>query len=158
MSFQAKYDLNDYDSHLALRPSWLMIASMLFLCRGWLLLLLIGVSNVAGVSVEIDDLVPTDYVWQGLIAGVPSALTLYAWLVRVPTAKAFVRAIWRNGRALLTLAALLHVTLVFAAEWPSLRWLTEPVSALILLGDLWVIAFVLLSRRVKDTFLDFPSR
>lgn len=158
MALQAKYDLNDYDSHFALRPSWLLIASMLFLCRGWLLLLMIGVSNVAGVSVELDDLVPTDHVWEGLIAGVPSMLTLYAWLVRVPTAKAFVRAIWRNGRKLLTLSALLHIALVFAAEWPSTRWLLEPVAAAIFLGDLWVIAFVWLSRRVTDTFLDFPSR
>lgn len=156
--FEAKYDLDDYDAHFALRPSRLLIASMIFLCRGWIMLALIGVSNFAGVSVEMDSLVPTDHVWEGLIAGVPAVLTFYAWLVRVPSAKALVRAVWRNGRKLLVTSALLHVALVFAAEWPSTHWLREPVSAVILLGDLWVIAFVSLSRRVRDTFLDFPAR
>lgn len=157
-TFPAKYDLDDYDAHFALRPSWLLIATMIFLCRGWLMLMLLGVSNFAGVSVELDDLIPTDHVWEGLIAGVPAALTLYAWLVRVPSAKALVRAIWRNGRKLLIASALLHSALVFATEWPSMHWLSEPVSAVILAGDLWVIAFVLFSERVKDTFLDFPER
>jgi hypothetical protein len=104
----------------------------------------------------LGDIVPTDHVWEALIAGVPAMLTLYAWLVRVPAARAFVRSVWRNGRVLLTASAALHVALVTAAEWPSLHWAADPAASAPLLGDLLVAGYVMSSARVKDTFLDFP--
>lgn len=157
-ALHGKYHLEDYDRFFSLRPSWLMVATMVFLCRGWLLLLVMAASAMAGISIELSDISPTDHVWSGLIAGVPAALVLYCVWARRPDARGWVRSVWRNGRLLLAVSALLHVALTVASEGTRALRSISPLAVTVLLVDLWIVTYVVLSARVKDTFSDFPDR
>jgi hypothetical protein len=70
-----------------------------------------------------------------------------------------VRWIWRNGRALLALSAVSYVALTAArlGSDPD-RWLSSPLATkALVVAEVAILAFVLLSSRVRDTFLEFPA-
>jgi hypothetical protein len=158
-----KYGLDSYDDFLSLRPSRLLIASLIFLCRDLVVIGLFGVSKLSGASGEVppllNDIVDPETVWSGCLAAVPAALVLYALIARSPTSAAFVRWIWRHGRSLMSLSALSAVVIAVAQYGSVPRfWVNSPlVVKAIAAAELTVVGYVLLSARVRHTFLDFPS-
>jgi hypothetical protein len=134
-----------------------LIACLIFLCRGLVVYVLVGVSR--GVPVGFKDIVDTETVWSGFLAAVPAALVLYALVARVPTAPAFVRWAWRYGRALTSLSALSYVAIAVAQLGSDpRRWLGGPLAAkAMVLAELAIIAYLFLSSRVRQAFLDFPE-
>ena len=153
-----KYGLHSYDDFLCLRPPGLLIASLVFLCRGLLVFGLFGLSG--GVPEAFKGIVDSETLWRGCLAAAPAVLVLYALFARVPTAPAFVRWIWRHGRGLMLLAALSYIA-VAAAQFgvDPRRWhgTGSLVAKIVVLAELGTIGYVFLSSRVRQTFLDFPS-
>jgi hypothetical protein len=151
-----KYGLHSYDDYLCLRPSRLLIASLIFLCRGLLLFALFGVSG--GVPAALNDIFDAETLWRGCVAAAPAALVLYALTARAPGAPAFVRWAWRHGRALLALSALSYIALAVAQfGFDPRRWLNGSlVVKAMVTAELLIIGYVLLSSRLRQTFLDFP--
>ena len=151
------YGLDSYDDYLCLRPTKLLIACMLFLCRGILLSAAIGLSR--GVPAVLRGIVTAQTLWTGVIAAIPAALVLYALSARAPGASAFVRFSWRHGRALMAVSALAYIgfTVAELGSNPH-RWLTSsiPGEALVLV-ELGIIVYLALSQRVRQTFLQFPA-
>jgi hypothetical protein len=153
-----KYGVHSYDDFLCLRPPGLLIASLLFLCRGLLVFALFGLSG--GVPGALQGIVDSETLWRGCLAAAPAVLVLYALFARVPTAPAFVRWIWRHGRGLMLLAALSYIALAAAQLGTDpRRWLGSGslVAKVVVLAELGMIGYVLLSFRVRQTFLDFPT-
>jgi hypothetical protein len=153
-----KYGFHNYDDFLCLRPPRLLIASLIYLCRGFVVVALIGLSQ--GDITWLNDLVGTETPWSGYLAAAPAALVLYALGARAPSARAFVRWTWRHGRALMSLSALSYVAFAVAqVGFDPRRWLSGAPFAVqaTVLAELGIIGYVLLSSRVRQTFLDFPS-
>jgi hypothetical protein len=142
-----------------LRPSRILIASILFLCRDLLLIVAFGASGMAGASTKLGDLVDTDYLWLACSAAIPAAAILYAYFARAPDARPIVRWLWAHGRVLLLSSALAQIAVVAASYWDDAgRLQAGPLAdKAVVIGELAVIGYVLLSSRVKDVFLDFPQ-
>ena len=107
----------------------------------------------------LNDVLDAETAWMGSLAAVPAALVLYALLARSPAAPAFARWIWRHGRSLITLSVLSYIALALAqyGAHPR-RWLASPIEVKIFaLAEIGILAYVLLSSRVRQAFLDFPA-
>lgn len=154
-----KYGLDSYDDFLCLRPPRLLIACVIFLCRGLVMFVLVAASR--GALTGFDDLAETEALKiGGALAVAPAALVLYALGSRVPSAPAFVRWIWRRGRALVALSALAYVALFVARLGSDPRgWLTGTSLAAkaMAVAELAIVGYVSWSSRVRQTFRDFPS-
>jgi len=152
-----QYGLDSYDDYLCLRPTKLLIACMLFLCRGILLFAAIGLSR--GVPAVLRGIVSTQTLWSGAMAAIPAALVLYALSARAPGASAFVRLSWRHGRALMTVSALAYIGLTVARiGYDPHRWLPSSIPAeTLVLVEIAIIVYLSLSQRVRQTFLEFPA-
>lgn len=151
-----KYGLHSYDDYLCLRPSWLLIASLIFLCRGLAAYALVGVSG--GVPAGLNSLVDTDTLWSGVLAAAPAAMVLYAFTSRVPTAPKFVRWIWTHGRAFVALSVASYIAIAAVQYGADLRrWLASPLEVKAMaVVEVAILAYVFLSPRVRQSFLDFP--
>ena len=162
MSKQAeidKFGLESYDDFLCLRPPRLLIGCLVFLCRGLVIFVLAAASR--GSLPGLNDLGDTETVnFASTLATLPAALVLYAVGARVPSAPAFVRWIWRQGRTLVLLSAAAYVALAvtrLAAQpraWAGTGSLTAKAMVAVELG---IIGYVLLSDRVRHAFQDFPT-
>ena len=154
-----KYGLDSYDDFFCLRPPRLLIACLIFLCRGFVIFVLVAASR--GAPGRFDDLANADTVNIGSsLAAVPAALVLYALGSRVPSAPAFVRWIWIRGRALVSLSAVAYIFSTLARLGSDPRaWASDTslVANAMVLGELGIIAYVSLSSRVQQAFRDFPT-
>jgi hypothetical protein len=156
-----KYGLDSYDDFLCLRPPRLLIASLIFLCRGVVIFALVAASR--GVATRFDYLADAATLSVGsFLATVPAAVVLYAMGARAPSAPAIVRWIWLRGRSLITLSALAYIYLSTVGAQlggDPLAWIndTAPAAKAMLVAELAIIGYVLLSPRVRQTFRDFPS-
>jgi hypothetical protein len=154
-----RFGLHNYDDFLCLRPSWLLIAGLIFLCRGLIAYLLVGVAKGV-VPAGLIDVVGTETLLSGCLAAAPAVLVLYALAARVPTAPAVVRWIWRHGRALMALSAVWYIALAVPQLGPDPhRWLTRgPLTVKVLVAaELGLVAYLFWSSRVRQAFLDFPT-
>jgi hypothetical protein len=152
-----KYGFHNYDDFFCLRPPWLLIAALIYLCRS---LVGIAMSGLAGgVPPGLGDVVDTDMLWAGCVAALPALLLLYAFGARVEGAPAFVRWIWGHGRALVAVSVAMHIAVAAAQLGVEPRsWLGSSLAEkAVVLADLAVVVYVFSSARVKQTFLDFPG-
>jgi hypothetical protein len=149
-----EYDLSDYHDDGTLRVSVSIIAMVLFLSRHVLLIFMGGVSTFKGAEVSgVEGLYSHPML---LLASIPALLVLIAMLRRVATGGTLPRAIWRAGRWLLCIAAVLDVALtLFLADFRANRISVQHVAVMI--GDAFVLLYLLRSQRVRDTFADFPA-
>ena len=157
------YSFSDYDKYLSLKFSaelWLVI---LYFLRPYILVISgirmgRGGSGVEGASGLKEMVYPDDFsLFTGIAASIPTLFVLFAWVKRKPGAADFVREIWRHGVILLLVSVALNVLTVFI---PLFLGATHKISTSgwVQLGLSIVIAwFLLSSRRVKDTFADFPQ-
>lgn len=149
--------LSDYDDYLCLKPPLLLWIGVLYLSRAISLPLLIGVSRMAGMKADMAT------AFQGAISAstlIPSMIALpvlYALLRRSPSGSAVVRWIWARGRLFIGLAAGLDFSLSLVSLWSAPPEQGE-LTLLAALFDLYFLLYVLVARRVRDAFADFPAR
>jgi hypothetical protein len=156
-----KYGYDCFDKHGCLRPSKGLVVSISFLCRALLLPVLIGVASVKGSSQSMTWVLAGNLhpALMSLLA-LPALAVLAALVGRSPRARPWLRWVWAHGRNLLLLSAvaqagivLRDVTTVGLSLDSAEAFLS--VSVLVLLAGL--IAYLLWSRRVRDSFSEFPS-
>jgi hypothetical protein len=150
------YSPSAYDDTLCLKPSVLMWLALLWLSRTITLPILIGVGHVAGVNADAMTMLRDYWNADQLIPAAFALPVLFACCRRVPTAPRAVRWIWAQGRALLLLSAVLDIAMCAVAPWhheTSDQVLLALSTAAV---DLYLLAYLLAARRVRDTFLDFP--
>ncbi len=153
------YHPDAYDKHLCLKPSAGMVLVMAFAIRH---ILLVFLGYFPGMSGNADTHFITGLLSPTLMAAdFPALLVLLAWRFRLPEAGKTWRLIWRHGRVILL--ATLGVQLLLLANTRWGRQLLEvpqsETSSLVVLYALlqvYVLIFVLMSKRLRGVFLDFP--
>lgn len=136
---------------------WLGFA---LLARQWLLLMAVAVSQFrrqADTSLLLGD---GGVPWFALAAQVPVLLLMLAAANRLPRAGAWARLLWRRGREIVALTALLNlgwtVKLLLASDYWS-AW-PELFMACCSLLDLAVVLAVYTTPYHRQMFAEFPAR
>jgi len=148
----------DYTADGMLRVGWLLWLILAFLARHWILLVLGAVSSFVGVRSTPSAGATSDLLsgpWF-LLASLPALALLAAALRRRPAAGRLVRGLWRHGRWLLTTSALADFALLVGLGHGQLARLNE----LHIIGgllDLYILVYLLRSRRLALRFADFPA-
>ncbi|MEE9493237.1 MAG: DUF2919 family protein [Gammaproteobacteria bacterium] len=154
-----QYPFSAYNKLLCLKlsiPAW---ATIVFLVRPFAIILMsvanrrdrMGVLN----TMYGDPVSPALYI--DAFAALPALLVIYAWVKRQPEAPQYIRWIWSRSRSILLLATALNI---LGALLPFILNPNNPVT----LPDLaklaacaMIINYLLSSKRLKDTFNDFPE-
>jgi len=107
----------------------------------------------------LKDLVyPNDFgFFLAFIATVPVLILIFAYAKRKPGASDLIQSIWRNGRNLLVAAAAVNIIVIFV---PFFIHLTHSINVYgwgQLAVAIGIIVYLYQSKRVTDTFADFPK-
>jgi hypothetical protein len=148
-----------YDDQMCLKPPSLLWIAALYLSRTISLPVAMGIAHYAGVDSRALTSVRALWSLDALIPSLLAITVLYALCRRVPTASSTVRWIWTRGRLLLAVAAVLDIALLLI---PIVRQgALDDSSVLSLIAavfDGYFLLYVLIARRVRDVFAEFPVR
>ena len=141
------YGDSAYDNYFSLKPSRTLWLAVWFLSRTITLPLIMGAYD------NYFSLKPSRTLWLAVLF----AAVLYLFIRRVPTASRAVRWAWSRGKVLLLISAMLDVAANFA-RLPRDGVFNDlsVISCMSIAIDLVIIGYGMMSRRVRDTFADFP--
>jgi hypothetical protein len=149
----------DVDRHGVLRIPASLWVGFAVMARQWILIVVVLVSakrSRESVLLLGDGGVP----WQWLLMQAPIVILAFAAFYRMPSAGAWARVLWRNGRAIVALTAALNLVwtawLFYGAETWS-RW-PELFLASCVLIDLAIALNVLRNPFMRQLFSEFPAR
>jgi hypothetical protein len=152
-----KYPLDSYDDYLCLKPPLLLWLAVLYLSRAISLPLAITIGRFAGASTDATAFLQSVATVYTLLPSALAAGVLYAMCRRQPSASAAVRWIWARGRSLLAAAAVIDFALTAYAVTRIDSSEGLPLSLGITAAfDVYFLLYILLVRRVRDTFARFP--
>ena len=156
------YNFSDYDKYLSLKINfelWLIIAYFLRPVILKISTILMGRRAKSDSVSGLKDLVyPDDFgFFLAFVTIIPVVLVIFAYMKRKPEAPDYIRTLWRYSGKLLLLAAALNVVVVFvpflfdmAYRINLIGWGQVAIAA-------YIIFYLMTSRRVRDTFADFPA-
>jgi hypothetical protein len=152
-----RYEAWNFDDYFCLKPPAVLIGAIIYLCRSFVLLAIYMLGSVKGTTSNMGVLLQGgDHPSSLAITALPALMVLIALTRRSPNGGRIPRSIWKRGRALLATSALLEIGIgVFylatltVGETPSL-------AVAFLFVDVYILFYLLFSKRVKDTFSDFP--
>ena len=155
------YAASAYDDDMCLKPSLLLWLALLWLSRAITLPIMIGVGHIAGVNADALSLLRDYWSADQLIPAALAFPVFVACCRRVPAASGTIRWIWARGRHLLLLSAGVDMVLplviqlreVHLGHWEVSEQFSNAVTTAV---GLYFFAYILLARRARDTFLDFP--
>jgi hypothetical protein len=156
-----KYQSWSFDDHFCLKPPVVLIAAILYLCRSFLMIAFVLAGSVKGGATDNATALLSGGGSVPMTLGVtafPAVMVLFALFRRAPAAGAFIRWIWAHGRSLLALSAVMEIAAAVLFLYTASD-VTHDFSALrfaMLIADVYIAVYVLVSKRVKDTFSDFP--
>ena len=155
---QLLYTPDDFTKDGVLKVSPLLWIVIIYLSRHVLILLLGAVSQFIGSRKGIDTsglaalYSSPAFVW----ASIPALAVVVTHFRRIPNTQPIFRLLWSQGHWLLGAAAGLDF-LILATHW----WLgTLAINEFQIAGlfiDSYIISYLIRSKRVQDTFEDFPS-
>jgi hypothetical protein len=154
------YDPSNYDDYFCLKPPVLLWIALLYLSRAALLPLFLGLGSFIGLSPDLKTLLQGMLSVQAIVPSLFGATVLFAFFRRVPSASPSVRWIWKHGRLLLGIAAVADCVLniSLAPLWHGELNDSVPWGAVLAaLYDVYFLAYILIARRVCDTFAQFPE-
>ena len=152
-----KYSPADYDDKFCLKINDTLWFFLLFLLRPYVVTIVSLVNRkdrMGLINLLYEDKMA---LWWGLLAGVPAALVIYAWVRRKPDASPLTRTLWHRGRELLALAAIANAAVVFIPFWMGIvRQLN--MAGWIQLGiSLGIVPILYSSTYIRDCFADYPK-
>ena len=147
------------DHHGVLRVPGLLWVAMALLARHWVLLMLVAISaRREGSSALLvgGGGVP----WVALGMEIPILLLAFAAFYRQPTAGAWARLLWRRGREIVALTALLNIGWTVNLLLKSDYWLPWPELFLISCGvlDAAIALSMYTTPYFRQLFSEFPAR
>ena len=156
------YSFSDYDKYLSLKINfelWLIIAYFL---RPFILkisTIQMGRGAKSDSVSGLKDLVyPNDFgFFLAFLATVPVFLVVYAYMKRKPEAPDYIRTLWRNSNHLMVIAAVLNIVIVFIPFLASTAYRVNLMGWGQVAIAVYIIFYLLTTRRVKDAFADFPA-
>lgn len=151
------YSESSYDHYLCLKPPLLLWLAVLYLSRAVTLPAAMGIGAFAGVNADAIALFRGLWSMQTLLPSLIAICILYALCRRVPNASKPVRWIWAHGRIFLAVSAGMDLVLSLIS---LIRQEEIDNQALVLLlaaaADAYFLLYILVARRVRDAFLEFP--
>lgn len=159
------YDLNKYnswfyDDDFCLKPPVLLTAATVYLCRSFLIMLLIVAASVRGrTGGGMETFLPGgDHPMSVGLTAIPAMLVLYARMRRIPRAGNVVRWIWKHGRLLLASSAAMEIAASAFLLYTNVGQArdSDMMRMAFLFLDVYILLYVLISKHVKDVFSDFP--
>jgi hypothetical protein len=151
-----RYSLSDYDKHFCLKPPVPLWAALFFLSRAVTLPFLLGIGGFAGIDQNTRALFNGLLDWPTMIPSAIAAAVVIALVRRHPSASRPIRWIWGHGRVLLAVAAGLDMVLSILTS-PLSHGELSALPFVTVLIDLYLLAYILAARRVRDVFADFPQ-
>jgi len=156
------YPFTAYDKYMSLK----LDSNMWFIIVYFLRPFILKVSTIQmgrgaksdSVSGLKDLVYPNDFgFFLAFVATIPVLLLIFAYAKRKPGASELVQSLWRNGRNLLVAAAVLNIIVIFI---PFLANITHSINVYgwgQLALAVAIIVYLYSSKRVTDTFADFPE-
>lgn len=136
-------------------PSTLWL-SMLFLCRHWivLLMLLVSVRKTPEAAQWLAS-----FTWVALPMEAPIFLLFAAIAQRTPQAASLWRHVWQHGRTIIVATAVMHLIFVGWSLWNAEVWRRWPELFLASCGllDVAIIYSIYKDKFFTHLFADFPS-
>jgi len=152
------YEFSAYDGNLALKVSPTLWLAVLFLIRPYLIMVLSFANRrepMALIEMFYADRLP---MVVASIAALPVILFLLSYIKRSKAENiSWARRLWHRGRELLMLSAVLNVLVVFFPYLVAQHYNMNVVGMMQLLISLIVLLYLARSKRVKDTFADYPK-
>jgi len=152
------YGFSAYDGNLTLKVSPTLWLAVIFLLRPYVIMVLSFANRrdpMALLEMFYADRQP---MVVASIAALPVILFLVAYMKRSKAENvSWAKRLWHRGRELLMVSAVLNVFVVF------FPYLVDPHHKMTLVGvtqlliTLFVVLFLARSKRVKDTFADYPK-
>lgn len=148
----------DVNEHGVLRIPAELWLSILFLCRHWVLALVVTVSS--GQSRDTIRLLGESFNWWVLLAELPALLFMALCFLRQPSAGSWVRHLWRHANKLGLLTIVLHLTYVAWFLSESSYWLPWPELFLVScsLIDLAIGLSLSRSGHIQQVLKEFPVK
>ena len=151
------YPPSYYDDHMSLKPPLLLWLVVVYLSRAIVLPAIMGIGAFAGVNSDAIGLFRQFCSAETLLPSLLACIILLALFRRAPNASKPVCWIWAHGRTLLALSA--GLDLAISLILPIRQREIDPQVLLSLCGagiDAFLLAYILVARRVCDAFADFP--
>lgn len=155
------YPPEAFDRNLALKPTFLLVACMVY---GALPLLLVVLAYNPSPKLQTAfDYLRHYGTPSHLLSGIPAVLMLIAWLKRLPGARPIWRTVWHQGKWLLSLSLVSHFFFMLSMAHGSLfrSFALSDADRLILMYmgiDVLAVYYLWRVPRVSDVFCDFPAR
>ena len=147
-----RYAIEQYDKHGYLKaPIWLWLG-WAFLARAWVVFVVAGVSRTSGADILAWVYPSTARLYLGLLSGLPGLVLMWLIGLRDPQ-RPIINTLAGSGRWITLLTLLLQSAQAGSHSYlqhGSFHW----ANALTLLILLWLVLYLLRSRRVKDCFSD----
>jgi hypothetical protein len=153
-----KYQAWCFDDYFCLKPPFVLTAAIIYLCRSFLLFGLVLATSARGQATGMEALLPAgDHPTSLAITALPALMVLFALFRRSPKAGVLARWAWKHGRVLLAASAVLEIaaSVLMLGELPSAADFGSLRLAFLIL-DVYILVYVLASKRVRDSFSDFP--
>ena len=155
------YNFNDYDKYLSLKINfelWLIIAYFLRPVILKISTIQMGRGAKSDSVSGLKDLVyPDDFgFFLAFLTMIPVVLVIFAYMKRKPDAPDYIRTLWRNCGKLLLLATALNIVVVFVPFLFDMAYRINLVGWGQLAIAAYIMFYLLTTRRVRDTFADFP--
>lgn len=152
----ASYNFSDFDKYMCLSLGTVAWVVILFLMRPYVVLL-VSVTNRSN-RMEFIELVYPDRLWLAIdtVAALPAVILVAVTFLRRPNAASWVKALWKKGRTLLLASAVLNAIVAMAALALADSHKVSIVSPVLLCFSAWSLWYLLMSKRMRDVFYDFP--
>jgi hypothetical protein len=152
------YPSSYYDDQQCLKPPLLLWVAVLYLSRAITLPIAMAIGHFAGVDSSAITVFRAFWSLDALIPSLIAAGILFAMIRRSPTASALVRWVWARGRIILAVAAVLDIALLLMSlirQWEINDQALWSIFAVAIDG--YFLAYILVARRVRDAFAEFPA-
>ncbi len=155
------YNFSDYDKYLSLKINfelWLIIAYFLRPVILKISTIQMGRGAKSDSVSGLKDLVyPDDFgFFLAFLTMIPVVLVIFAYMKRKPDAPDYIRTLWRNCGKLLLLATALNIVVVFVPFLFDMAYRINLLGWGQLVIAAYIMFYLLTTRRVRDTFADFP--
>jgi hypothetical protein len=151
------YAASNYNDDLCLKPPLLLWLAVIYLSRAITLPVLMGIGAFARVNANALALFHQFWSLETLFPSLIACIVLIALFRRAPKASKPLRWIWAHAKALLALSAGLDIaiSLVLAIRQGGMD--QQLLVWLLAAGiDAYFLLYILVARRVRDTFAEFP--
>jgi hypothetical protein len=153
----SRYLYSSFDQWFCLKPPVLLWVATAFYARALVLMLIVAAGSLSGAQNNGSAVLPSLLSPGAYLAAVPAVLVLYALVRRSPESSAAVRWLFGHARVLLVSSVLIDLGTAIVTAPESFTFEEQNLPALLARAmAVYLLVYVTVSRRVRDSLSDFP--